>query len=129
MSLENKVAIVTGGDSGIGHAISLELGRQGAAVTINYHKNQEAADATVKEIEAAGGKAQAVQADVSSRRRHPEARRQDGRGVRAPRHHGQQRRHGDADLDARHDRAPVRPRHRRSTSRARSSASSWRPSR
>ena len=66
MSLENKAAIVTGGDSGIGHAISLELGKQGAAVTINYHKNQEAADATVKAIEAAGGKAQAVQADVSS---------------------------------------------------------------
>jgi glucose 1-dehydrogenase len=66
MSLENRVAIVTGGDSGIGHAISLELGRQGTAVTVNYHKNQEAADATVKEIEAAGGKAQAVQGDVSS---------------------------------------------------------------
>src|SRR5262245_47245544 len=66
MSLEGKAAIVTGGDSGIGHAISLELARQGAAVTINYHKNQDAADATVKEIEAAGGKAQAVQADVSS---------------------------------------------------------------
>ena len=66
MSLENRVAIVTGGDSGIGHAISLELGRQGAAVTVNYHKNQEAAEATVKEIEAAGGKAQAVQGDVSS---------------------------------------------------------------
>src|SRR5262245_55441969 len=66
MSLENKVAIVTGGDSGIGHAISLELGRQGAAVTVNYHKNQDAAEATVKAIEAAGGRAQAVQGDVSS---------------------------------------------------------------
>ncbi len=66
MSLENKAAIVTGGDSGIGHAISLELGRQGAAVTVNYHKNQEAAEATVKAIEAAGGKAQAVMGDVSS---------------------------------------------------------------
>jgi glucose 1-dehydrogenase len=66
VSLQNKAAIVTGGDSGIGHAISLELGRQGAAVTINFHKNADAADATVKEIEAAGGKAQAVQGDVSS---------------------------------------------------------------
>ena len=64
--LKGKAAIVTGGDSGIGHAISLELARQGAAVTINYHKNADAADATVKEIEAAGGKAQAVQGDVSS---------------------------------------------------------------
>ena len=66
MSLEGKAAVVTGGDSGIGHAISLEMGRQGAFVTINYHKNQAAADATVKAIEAEGGKGQAVQGDVSS---------------------------------------------------------------
>ena len=104
MSLENKAAIVTGGDSGIGHAISLELGRQGAAVTVNYHKNQEAAEATVKAIEAAGGKAQAVQGDVSSVADLQTPRRQDGRGVRPPRHHGQQRRHGDA-----HRRCSTRP--------------------
>src|SRR3954454_12912454 len=66
MSLQGKAAIVTGGDSGIGHAIAVELGRQGASVTVNFHKNEDAADATVKEIEAAGGKAQAIQADVSS---------------------------------------------------------------
>ena len=66
MALEGKSAVVTGGDSGIGHAISLEMGRQGAVVTINYHKNQAAADATVKAIEAEGGKGQAVQGDVSS---------------------------------------------------------------
>ena len=66
MSLENKVAIVTGSSSGIGRAIALELARQGAAVTINYHKGAEAADAVLNEIEAAGGKAQIVQADVSS---------------------------------------------------------------
>ena len=58
------------------------------------------------------GKAQAVQGDVSSRRRHPEPRRRDRGRLRPARHHGQQRRHGDADLDARHDRAPVRPGHR-----------------
>ena len=66
MSLENKAAIVTGSDSGIGRAIALELARQGAAVTINYHKNEDAANATKQEIEAAGGKAQVIQADVSS---------------------------------------------------------------
>ena len=66
MSLENKAAIVTGSDSGIGRAIALELARQGAAVTINYHKNEDAALAAKKEIEDAGGKAQIVQADVSS---------------------------------------------------------------
>ena len=64
--LTGKVAIVTGGDSGIGHAISLELARQGASVTVNFHKNEAAADATIKEIEALGSKGQAVQADVSS---------------------------------------------------------------
>ncbi len=66
MSLEGKTAIVTGSDSGIGRAIALELARQGAAVTINYHKNEDAATATKKEIEDAGGRAQVIQADVSS---------------------------------------------------------------
>jgi glucose 1-dehydrogenase len=66
MAEASRVAIVTGGDSGIGRAISIELGKQGTAVTVNYHRNAEAAYATVKEIEAAGGKAQAVQADVAS---------------------------------------------------------------
>jgi glucose 1-dehydrogenase len=66
MSLANKAAIVTGSDSGIGRAIALELARQGASVTINYHKNEDAANTTKGEIEAAGGKAQIIQADVSS---------------------------------------------------------------
>jgi glucose 1-dehydrogenase len=66
MSLENKVAIVTGSSSGIGRAIALELARQGAAVTVNYHKGADAADEVLKQIEAAGGKAQIVQADVSN---------------------------------------------------------------
>jgi glucose 1-dehydrogenase len=66
MTLAGKAAVVTGGDSGIGHAISLELGRQGAAVTVNYHKDEAAAKATVDAITSAGGRAQAVQGDVSS---------------------------------------------------------------
>jgi glucose 1-dehydrogenase len=66
MSLEDKAAIVTGSDSGIGRAIAIELARQGAAVTINYHKGAEAADEVLKQIEAGGGKTQIVQADVSS---------------------------------------------------------------
>jgi len=66
MLLENKVAIVTGGDSGIGHAIVLELAAEGAAVTINYHKNQAAAEATLQAVQAAGGRGQIVQGDVSS---------------------------------------------------------------
>ncbi len=66
MSLQGKAAIVTGSDSGIGRAIAMELARQGAAVTINFHKNEDAALAAKKEIEDAGGKAQVIQADVSS---------------------------------------------------------------
>jgi glucose 1-dehydrogenase len=66
MLLDNTVAIVTGGDSGIGHAISVGLARASAAVTINYHRNQAAATATLQEITQAGGKGQIIQGDVSS---------------------------------------------------------------
>ncbi|MEZ4597112.1 MAG: glucose 1-dehydrogenase [Chloroflexota bacterium] len=66
MVLTDKVAIVTGGDSGIGHAIVLELAAQGAAVTINFHKDEAAAAATLQAVEAAGGRGQTVQGDVSS---------------------------------------------------------------
>lgn len=66
MLLDNKVAIVTGGDSGIGHAICLGLAQNGAAVTINYHRNQAAAEETLRQIQQAGGNAQIVQGDVSN---------------------------------------------------------------
>ena len=66
MLLKDKVAIVTGGDSGIGHAIVLELAAEGAAVTINYHKDEAAAGATLAAVVAAGGRGQIVQGDVSS---------------------------------------------------------------
>ncbi len=66
MMLANKVAIVTGGDSGIGHAISVGLAREGAAVTINYHRDQAAAEATLRQIQQEGGKGQVIQADVAN---------------------------------------------------------------
>src|SRR5215207_9892353 len=66
LSLENKVAIVTGGSRGIGRAVALELASRGAAVVVNYNKASEAADQVVKMIEEAGGKAAAFQADVSN---------------------------------------------------------------
>jgi glucose 1-dehydrogenase len=65
MYLEDKVAIVTGGSSGIGQAIALAFAREGAAVAVNYARNAEGAEAAVKEIEGRGGRAIAIQADVS----------------------------------------------------------------
>jgi len=66
MELENKVAIVTGGDSGIGHAICLALAQAGAAVAISYHRNQAAAEATLQHIKSEGGKAQIAQGNVAT---------------------------------------------------------------
>jgi len=65
MLLENKVAIVTGGDSGIGRAIAIGLAREGAAVAINYNRNQTAAEEVRQLIEQGGGKALVVQGNVS----------------------------------------------------------------
>jgi glucose 1-dehydrogenase len=65
MALNGKVAIVTGSDSGIGHAIAVELARQGASVTINFHRNEAAAQATLKQVQDAGGTGQILQGDVS----------------------------------------------------------------
>jgi 3-oxoacyl-[acyl-carrier protein] reductase len=65
LSLENKVAVVTGGSRGIGRAVVLELASRGAAVVVNYNKSPVAANEVVKKIEEAGGKAAAFQADVS----------------------------------------------------------------
>ena len=60
-----KVAIVTGASRGIGAAIAKRLSLDGFAVAVNYNKNQEQAEAVVREIHDLGGDAIAVQADVS----------------------------------------------------------------
>jgi 3-oxoacyl-[acyl-carrier protein] reductase len=64
-TLQNKVALVTGGSRGIGAAIAKRLAKDGAAVAITYTKGKEPADKVVKEIVAAGGKAIALQADAA----------------------------------------------------------------
>lgn len=61
----SPVAIVTGASRGIGRAIALELGRLGHAVLVNFARRADAAQQTVAEIEAAGGQAAPVQADVA----------------------------------------------------------------
>src|SRR5271155_3344488 len=60
-----KVAIVTGASKGIGAAVAKGLAAAGAAVTVNYSSDKEGADRTVAEVTGNGGKAIAIQADVS----------------------------------------------------------------
>ncbi|HET6863529.1 MAG TPA: 3-oxoacyl-ACP reductase family protein [Pyrinomonadaceae bacterium] len=65
MTLEGKVAIVTGGASGIGHATAVALAECGAAVAINYHRNETGAELLREQINANGGRAIVIQADVT----------------------------------------------------------------
>lgn len=63
--LNERIAVVTGGSRGIGRGIALELAKRGATVIVNYQRSAEAAEEVAAQITADGGKAQAVQADVS----------------------------------------------------------------
>lgn len=65
LGLEGKVAVVTGAGRDIGREIALTLGREGAAVAVNYMSSKDAAEATAADIRAAGGRALAVEADVT----------------------------------------------------------------
>ena len=63
--LEGKIALVTGASRGIGRQIALTLAAQGAAVIVNYNGSAAKAEEVVEEIEKAGGKAEAIQCNVS----------------------------------------------------------------
>ena len=65
MELAARTVVITGGSRGIGSRLAVRLGQEQANVVVNFKKDQDAADATVAEVVAAGGSALAVQADVS----------------------------------------------------------------
>ena len=65
MELQGKVAIITGASSGIGKACALAMAREGARVTIDYVGNPDPANQVVAEIEKSGGRALAIEADVT----------------------------------------------------------------
>lgn len=65
MDLKHKAALVTGGGTGIGRATAIELSKRGAFVAINYSRSAAEAEETVRVIQANGGRAMAVQANIS----------------------------------------------------------------
>ena len=65
--IKGRVALVTGGSRGIGKAVALRLTAEGAAMAVNYRRQAEAAHAVVRQIDGGGGRALAVEADVSDR--------------------------------------------------------------
>src|SRR5256885_12084022 len=66
MSLRNRVALITGGTRGIGRGIALKLARDGARVAIGYRSNKSAAQAALRQLQAAGADCVAVEADITS---------------------------------------------------------------
>ncbi|MFW6105436.1 MAG: enoyl-[acyl-carrier-protein] reductase FabL [Chloroflexota bacterium] len=64
MSLEGRLALVTGGGRGIGRAIALKLASHGADIIVNFFRHRESAEQTAKDIQALGVKAETIRANV-----------------------------------------------------------------
>lgn len=67
MNVMDKIALITGGGTGIGRAASMELAKRGAIVAVNYSRSQSEAEETAEMIQRHGGRAFAIQADVSKK--------------------------------------------------------------
>src|SRR5262245_22237794 len=65
VKLEGKLALVTGASRGIGRAVAQALAAEGAAVAVNYRSGKDKAQEVVAEIESGGGRAVAIEGDVS----------------------------------------------------------------
>ena len=65
MRLKDKVAVVTGSSRGVGRAVALAFGKEGAKVVVNYTTSEQPANDAVKSIESMGSQAIAVKADVA----------------------------------------------------------------
>ena len=108
---KGKNVLITGASSGIGQAIAVRFARDGANVAINYRSGAEQAEATQVLAKAArsngGGREIIVQADVSNEEQVKQMFATDHRGVRQPRHPGQQRRHSEARRPATKSRPPI----------------------
>ena len=66
--LKNKIAVITGASSGIGAEISELFASEGADVVVNYLSSKDAAQMVVKKIESLGGRALAIQTDMSDKK-------------------------------------------------------------
>ena len=69
MNLEGEIALITGGSRGIGRACAVALAKEGAEIIVNYVSNASMAESVCNEISANGGRASAVQFDVSAEQR------------------------------------------------------------
>ncbi len=67
MRLKDKIALVTGSSRGVGRAVALSYGKEGAKVVVNYTSNEKAANEVVEALQSMGTKAIAVKADVSKK--------------------------------------------------------------